>query len=375
MVVYAEPGRRDPFAGRVLALTRQYDGELPEGTRTVRIRRFGEGHSGGQGDIAWIGWTGTADEGADPPHYGVVGKGLTERQIRSAADAIDKKHLRIAPSGMAAGLRPIAEVPMGLNNADVSFGAGITQRWTSGPRRWLTVRTMRGDERVETLARMMTFGRPTRIRGDAGMAGSVVYPVGHTRTLTRAWRENGAIVTVTAQGIPDSEVDALIASLRPVSGGGLEALRSSISRYPPERLAGPGERLVASGRDAQTMWAVFAKPLGRPGAYSLTERGRDGRGRVIGGGSAGLDVPRQGMALAGTAEADGRFVEGAVGADVARVRLTLADGQSFGLPLSRPIGAEGARWFGTWVEASRGRVREVTALGRHGRIVARRTYP
>ncbi|MWK37385.1 hypothetical protein GEV43_27175 [Actinomadura sp. J1-007] len=180
LVVYAEPGRSDPLTGRVLALTRQTDrnGELPEGSRTVPIRRFGKGHLGRQGDFAWIGWNGTAREGEDPPHYGVIGKGLTERELRSAADAVDKEHLRIARSGRPAGLRPFAEAPMAISNGDVRFGAGTTQVWSRGPDAWLAVRTLRGDARVESLARVMTFGGPVRIRGSAGTAGTVVFPAG-----------------------------------------------------------------------------------------------------------------------------------------------------------------------------------------------------
>ncbi|WP_190852048.1 hypothetical protein [Actinomadura sp. RB99] len=101
LVVYSEPGRGDPLTGRVLALTRQDDrnGDLPEGAHAVRISRFGKGRLGRQGGFTWIGWNGTAEEGEDPPYYGVIGKGLTEHELRSAADAVDEEHLRIAPRG------------------------------------------------------------------------------------------------------------------------------------------------------------------------------------------------------------------------------------------------------------------------------------
>ncbi|MEU6746273.1 hypothetical protein ABZ914_08635 [Spirillospora sp. NPDC046719] len=374
LVVYSEPGRADPLTGRVLALTRQDDrnGDLPEGAHAVRISRFGKGRLGRQGDFTWIGWNGTAEEGEDPPYYGVIGKGLTEHELRSAADAVDKEHLRIARSGRPEGLRPFADGPMALSDGEVRFGAGTTQRWSSGPGTELVVRTMRGDIRVEALARIMTFGRPVRIRGSVGMAGSVVFPVGHVPTLTRVWREAGLIVAVTARGMPDSAVDAVIAGLRPVRGGGLDRLRASIPAYPPQRLGGPGERLVASGRNAQAMWAVFAKPLGRLGEYIVTEHGLDSRRGPIGGGSFSVKVPRRGAVFAGMSGDDGRFVEGAVGVDVARVRLALAGGRTVDLPLGRPTGPEGARWFGTWIES--GQVREVAALGTHGQIVARQTH-
>ncbi|MER6807659.1 hypothetical protein ABT299_00140 [Spirillospora sp. NPDC000708] len=139
LVVYSEPGRGDPLTGRVLALTRQDDrnGDLPEGAHAVRISRFGKGRLGRQGGFTWIGWNGTAEEGEDPPYYGVIGKGL----------------------------RPFADGPMALSDGEVRFGAGTTQRWSSGPGTELVVRTMRGDIRVQALARLMTFGRPVRIRG------------------------------------------------------------------------------------------------------------------------------------------------------------------------------------------------------------------
>ncbi|MFF0518365.1 hypothetical protein ACFYTC_06680 [Actinomadura nitritigenes] len=107
LVVYSEPGRADPLTGRVLALTRQDDrnGDLPEGAHAVRISRFGKGRLGRQGGFTWIGWNGTAEEGEDPPYYGVIGKGL----------------------------RPFADGPMALSDGEVRFGAGTTQRWSSGP--------------------------------------------------------------------------------------------------------------------------------------------------------------------------------------------------------------------------------------------------
>ncbi|MFI6519709.1 hypothetical protein ACIBF1_29405 [Spirillospora sp. NPDC050679] len=339
----------------------------------MRIRRFGDGHLGRQGDFAWIGWSGTADEGSDPPHYGVIGKGLTEHELRSAADAVDKEHLRIAQPGRPAGLRPFAETPMALSSGDVRFGAGTAQFWSSGPRTWLAVRTLSGDARVEAAARIMTFGRPTRIRGSAGMAGAVEFPTGRGRTSTRVWREAGAIVTVISRGVPEPVVDAVVAGLRPVRGAGLARLRASIPAYPPERLGEPGQRLIASGHDAHAMWAVFAKPLGRPGLYFVTERGLNSERGVFGGGGYSVEAPRRGVAFGGVHGEDGRFVIGAVGVDVARVRLVLAGGGTLDLPLSRPVGPDGARWFGTWVGAARGQVREVTALDARGRIVARKT--
>jgi hypothetical protein len=376
LVVYAEPGRGDPLTGRALAVTKQHDrnGILPEGSRKVGVRRFGAGRIGRQGDFTWIGWAGTTEEGEDPPYYGVIGRGLTEHEIRAAADAVDKKYVRIARSGMPKGLQPIVDGPMSLINGDVSFGAGMAQRWTAGPDTWMTLSTMRGDRGTELLAHIMTFGRPARIRGTTGMAGSVVYPVGHTRTLTRAWREGDVIVVVSAQGMSEPALDAVIADLRPVRGSGMERLRASILRYPPERLGDPGEYLVASGHNAHTMWAIFVKPLGHPGEYMVTERGLDSGHGLIGGGSSSLAAPRKGLAVASMAEDKGTFIDGAAAADVARVRLTRTDGTTIGLPLSRPTKPDGTRWFGTWVEGPRGQVREVVACDAQGHVVERKHH-
>ncbi|MGI5170614.1 hypothetical protein ACQEU3_40330 [Spirillospora sp. CA-253888] len=247
----------------------------------------------------------------------MIGKGLTERELRSAADAVDKEHLRITRPGRPAGLRPFAETPMALSSGEAWFGAGTTRFWSPAPRAWLVVRTLSGDTRVEAAARIMTFGRPVRIRGSAGMAGAVVPRMGRGRTSTRVWREAGAIVAVTARGVPEPVVDAVVAGLRPVRDEGLARLRASIPVYPPERLAEPGQRLVASGRDAQAMWAVFAKPLGRPGMYMVTGRGLNSERGVLGGGGYSVEVPRRGVLFGGEGEDGGRFVSGAAGTPAA----------------------------------------------------------
>lgn len=109
LVVYGRAG--DPGRGLALFKSHSRGGDFPKGARKVEIRGFPSGRIGRNGPAIWMRWVGPQDEELDqPPIFGLAAMGLSEAEVRTAADNVHRASGRIARRGLPKGLLPIAVI-------------------------------------------------------------------------------------------------------------------------------------------------------------------------------------------------------------------------------------------------------------------------
>jgi hypothetical protein len=230
LAVYAEPGRTDIFAGRVLGVLYMAADELTELPRGPAFRpvqvNLHNGRIGRVGDQVWVAWNVWISSSQEQDEIGVIGFGLTDDEVVQAArhvyvgDDSGTASAKLDWGGVPSGLAPVTTGPVyldGLGNRGVLAHSTVMAwgRPPDGP--YLSIAVCRGDAGAAILARLTTLGHPRSIRGAPASVGITPgWPTHQTQrpATVYAWAENGLVVYVTARGIPADEVDTVVAGLR-----------------------------------------------------------------------------------------------------------------------------------------------------------------
>jgi hypothetical protein len=383
--VYGVPG--DALTGRMVAAFR-YRGawqEMPRGGRPLHLKGRSKAQSGIAGDMAWVAWlTDPHSPSEEMAAYdGVVGRGLSATEIRTAAKELtgDREHVRIGRTGVPKDLRLLSSQPIPSLDAtrEEPLPGDTRLTWSDRSRRtWLALDLLGRDAATEAWARVFAPEESSRIRGTAGAVmrrgeapqrvpffyeTSVYYvPV-----RFRVWQEKDTIVVISGRGVPQGTVDDLVKNLRPVGQKGLEALRQSATRYPPERLEDRGDRFVAGGNAPGAVWAVAQSGDTSPGkTVVVVERLNANGTRDVKYGQI-PDSEHGPLALVQGQYPDivvGRALRG-----VKRVRFERADGSSAAIPLGDVTTRDGVRWFTSMKPPGRG---TLIAYATTGKVIDRK---
>lgn len=380
LVVYGRAG--DPGRGLALFKSHSRGGDFPKGARKVEIRGFPSGRIGRNGPAIWMRWVGPQDEELDqPPIFGLAAMGLSEAEVRTAADNVHRASGRIARRGLPKGLLPIAVIRLDDDRPGPLFSGALTQEWTDETGGVLSLTSLPNGEPWETAARLITLGRPARVRGSGGLAGSWPYEKDGAIEI-RTWRENASVVIATSWQMHEAKLDAVVAGLRPVRGKQVDRLRAQILRYPPERLVRGlseyGQWLATSGHDSQVMWAVAVSSFGSHGEARVAVEAQHIDHDVYVDSNMYVRWPGDHLSVSGaeveTAASPGSnpyFAAGVVDGGVDRVRLKRTDGAMMPVPLGHKM-PDGTRWFATWLDGTA--AVEALAYDARGRVVARESY-
>jgi hypothetical protein len=321
-----------------------------------------------RGDV-WVTWRVFFDDDQERDQYGVLGRGLSRSTVLTAA-----RHLvtgddgpRISRGGLPDGFVPVGAGPASLG-ANGGLSGGTTIRWTDGPVGpyvELTAIGVNGPAAAVAVA-MVGGPGPVPIRTVVGRAGPPAWtrPVGEQ--IARAWVYADTAYLVSARGLTDDELDAVVASLRPSAPEDLSAIRAAASEYPLDRLVRVGEKYVAGGRFPGGYWLVSMTPgvkvqehvtVRMPGAFGELSSGSSGPGLS---GPLALNVNG---AAGGTVVVVGRM------APPAARYVVEVDGAVRPAGPAPVRGTDGALWFGLAVPVPDGFT--VVALDAVGAEVAR----
>jgi hypothetical protein len=330
--LYGRPGDLDPDAGPLLLVVWQQpesDGALPgayEPPNTV---------SGGEGDVRWITW-GVPNDYSDPDSVGVVGRGVSERDLQRAADSlvldppvVEESVPRTASvSELPEGFVELASGPVTLSEFHFSGEprGGSMVEWSDGDRS-MVVATYEHDDALALLLRTAVDDPGgTVIRGQPGAHGPQLVPV-HNQWdgLVWTWTEDGADVVVITRAMEEDLAREVIESLRWSSDwDGLAAQASE-----PLDVPAAANKIVLRGGfpGGSWNWGIEAHPDdGEPGGFRFSDmvdiRHVDGSHGAGGGGSMVSD--HASFTIAG--DELGTLFLGTVPAAAERVELELADG-------------------------------------------------
>ena len=317
-----------------------------------------------RGDV-WVTWRVFFDDDQERDQYGVLGRGVSRSTVLTAA-----RHLvtgdggpRISRGGLPDGFVPAGAGPASLGANGGGLSGGTTIRWTDGPSGPHVELTAIGVDRPAAAVAVAMVGGagPVPIRTVVGRAGPPAWtrPVG--AEIARAWVYQDTAYLVSARGLTDDELDAVVASLRPAAPEDLTRLAASADDYPLDRLVRPGDEFVAGGRFPGGYWMVSVTPGGKPLEHTTVRL--PGGALSSGSGGPGAAGP---LSVGAQGAADGTTVlVGRVGPPVVSVRIV---GSTAPLSLSPPT-ADGGRWFGVLVPPP-GRA-EVVAYDAAGAEIAR----
>ena len=359
--LYGEPGLSDPLAGRLLAVGSAYEDSVPmvptaktSGFRAVDL----DGRTAALGrDRVWTWVTWDLPDCTDECQGYTVGRNLSEEEVLVAARgaSADRTQPAIATAALPDGMTLLLTGGVDLDGFAMRSAQVVS--WTSGGGGLIF--RVAPDEKLALLVRFWIDGRPTRIRGETGSAGSVAkVGYGGAATTGRAWSEEGRTLVVLGNGLTDREIDRFIAGLRAARAGEWEEVRSRVldisSEAVMERCYDRGEPFVAVGRrEGRYRWAVgfragrlnessFCYILLTPDDRSL---GSAGDPRPIPG---KLSVGTTG--LGGARDPVGLFVTGVAPPGTARVQAIHADGRTIDAELADQGPAPGERWFAAFLQ-------------------------
>jgi hypothetical protein len=372
MAVYARPGDADPLAGpRLTAIYHPgSDGQsLPRRSRERTV--FVNAHAarlGRVGDDLWLVWSVWFDADQERDEYGVIGHGVSEAELVRAARHLvtpDGPRPAIDLGGLPDGFAPLAAGGATALGDSGFAGAGTTLRWSDRHAGRLLELTVLGvDDAGAVLAYAQVSGDRAAIRGGVGVAGAPLARRGHG-DLARAWRERDTAYLLSARGVPEAQLDAFTAGLRPADAESLAALRRTVPDYPPERLVQPGQTLVGSGRLEGGIFVVARDDAAKQTEDTLILLDT---GEWAGGG--GSRQPFVGpMVTWFSGLSSGTVVMGAVRPPVAAVQVTTSDGTRIDAPLGPPT-ADGTRWFGVRLSGTE-LMPDIVAYDANGVMVAR----
>jgi hypothetical protein len=306
-----------------------------------------------RGDV-WVTWRVFFDDDQERDQYGVLGRGLSRSEVLTAA-----RHLvagddgpRISRGGLPDGFGPVGAGPASLGANGGGLPGGTTIRWTdgaAGPYVELTAIGVNGPAAAVALAMVGGPGL-VPIRTVNGRVGPPAWtrPVGPE--MARAWVYGDTAYLVSARGLTDRELDAVVTSLRPSAPEDLAALRAAADDYPLDRLVRAGDSFVAGARFPGGYWLVSVTPGAKP-LENLTVRMPGAGGELsTGSGGPGSSGP---LALNLNGAADGSAVVVGRMEWPAATYVVEVDGvvQPDGPAAVR--GTDGALWFGVVVPPGR----------------------
>ena len=359
--LYGEAGVSDLFAGRLLAVGSAFDDSVPmvptaktPGFRAVDL----DGRKAAVGrDRVWTWVTWDLPDCTDECQGYAVGRNLSEEEVLSAARgaSADRSKPAIATAALPDGMTLL--LTGGVDLDGFSMRSAQVVSWASGGG-GLILRAA-PDEKLALLVRFWIDGKPTRIRGAAGSAGSVA-KVGYVGAATtgRAWSEGGRTLVVLGNGLTDRAIDRFIAGLRPERAGEWDEVRSRVldisSEAVMQRCYDRDEPFVAVGRrEGHYRWAVgFSE--GRENRYAFCYILLTPDDRSLG--SAGVSRPIPGKlsvgttGLGGARDPVGVFVIGVAPPRTARVQAVHADGRTIDAQLADQGPTPGERWFAAFLE-------------------------
>lgn len=378
VVVYTAPGHA--LDGRMLAALYRPGDEtdsLPHGGRPIDA-----GHDraecGTAGAGGWIAWPVQESDHQELSYYGVIGRGLSRDELRTAAENLDESgaDVRIGADAVPHDLRPLASAELLLDTSwTPSLPGGTTVTWSDRSRgAELTLTLMRSDTPSAALAGLpVAAARSVSERGRRLMSGESLFrdPL-YGRAAVRVWREGGLLAAVSATGLRAQDVDATVAGLRRAGPADLRRLRAGIRRYPPADLLEPGMRMVAGGVADGAPWALGATRDDTRMQVHLRSLPRTSSGYVD------TDVddrpPRSGVeTLGGVSSTRRTYTIGRARRDAARVRLRRPNAPGVSVRLGPPSVPHGSRWF-LLVTDPGPRTGELIATGADGRAVGRTRF-
>lgn len=331
--------------------------------------------TGRTGDLRWLSWQ-LPYLGAEIPKAAVVGRGLSDGDLRRIAESVDADaadvslHVGWAPED----LEPVA-------TAAVSAAALAWERPYRGAE--LEWRSDEGFVRVvavardEALAALLRFAindpDRTEIRGETGVHGESFLPgFDDDPTQLWAWTEDDLEILVQAHGVDTEVVTQMIESMRPLQEGEWEKLATEASRPAPADVSDqPPPGLVLQGSFDGGAWTVTYSR--RDGSYDhgFSIRHVDGSfGHGGGGGSVTDDRPSLGIC----GDDHGWLFFGSVPAEATSLVVEFTDGARLEPKLHQPDGSWAIRAWAAWVDSYPG-VARVTAHRSDGTVAYEEPVP
>ncbi len=398
--LYGEADATEPLEGPLVAAMWQWfagDGSLPVGEPRWppppdEVDQFGgqPAVSGTEGPVRWTTWM-VPNGTEDPGSAGVVGRGLSEDELRAAAEGLEfdsegyvdgELDLAAQPSPSdpdwigtprltpsPPGLVELASGRLSLSGLDVGYAPSSASvlEW-HGDDTWLTVATYAHDDALALLLRAgVDDPDGTEIRGYPGAHGPAFAPSLHgNATEVWTWTEDGMDIVVLARGLSAADGQMAVDSLRASADwDGLTAEASA----PPPREAGPGEILMQDAFPGGS-WAISITCRSTEQADrgfrcddSTEIRHADGSHGAGGGGSLITDAAW--LSISG--DEAGILLDGTVTPAIEMVEVELADGS-----VLRPEMRDGGdgwpiRAWALWVSDPEAVVTDLRGFDRSGR--------
>ena len=330
-------------------------------------------------DRAWTWATWDLPDCTDECQGYAAGRNLSEQEVLAAARGAtaDRSEPAIDDDALPPGLALLFTLGLDLDGFRSPGEQFVSWRVGDGA----AVLRVAPDERLAMLLRFWVDGGPTRIRGQAGAAGSMARlgEGGGAHVQARAWSEGGRALLVLTSRRSSEAIDRFLRRLRTAEPGEWDRLRSRVldvdSATMIEDCYTPGEPFTAVGRhEGRFRWAVGFR-AGRQNQFGSCEiiLTPDRRSHSSGGGPGpapgALSVST--MGIGGATDPIGLFLMGAAPAGTAAVRVDVADGRTADAELADVGPSPGERYYAVFVEGDIRRKPAVVALDRSGAELAR----